>query len=135
MIRFFLLPITLLLTTGLSAQFVEQPLPAISPESAGYKAGFFDSFTKELEDSCKALGTFIVWRQQGIAYEHYFHGATPDRKFNIKSITKSVVSAMTGIALEKKLLPGINTPVMKYFPEYGKSHHASTKGDKLTQLP
>lgn len=49
---------SLLLYTGLSAQFVPQPLKAISPESAGYKAEFFDSFTKELEDSKMDMAIF-----------------------------------------------------------------------------
>ena len=110
------------------AQFVPQPLKTFSPDSAGYRTGFFDDFTKELEDSSKALGSFIVWRKQGVVYEHYFHGATPESWFNIKSITKSMVSAMTGIALEKKLISGINIPVMKYFPEYGKLRSVSSKG-------
>lgn len=118
-----------LLTFSISfAQFVPQPLKVISPESAGYKAGFFDEFTKELEDSSKALGSFIVWRKQGVVYEHYFHGATPESWFNIKSITKSMVSAMTGIALEKKLIPDVNTPIVKFFPEYNKHRSVSPKG-------
>jgi CubicO group peptidase (beta-lactamase class C family) len=118
-----------LLTFSISfAQFVPQPLKTFSPDSAGYRAGFFDDFTKELEDSSKALGSFIVWRKQGIIYEHYFHDATPESWYNIKSITKSIVSAMTGIALEKKLIPGVNTPVMKFFPEYNKPRSVSTKG-------
>ncbi|HEX6430233.1 MAG TPA: serine hydrolase [Niastella sp.] len=123
MIRLFILYITLLFCNSLSAQFVEQPLPALPPELAGYKAGFFDNFTKELEDSSGAVGSFIVWRQMGIIYEHYFHGATDSQVFNIKSITKSMVSAMAGIAHDKKLLPDLNRPVLTYFPEYAKDRH------------
>lgn len=128
MIRLTSLVIVLLLFNFSFAQFVPQPLKTYSPDSAGYKPVFFDAFTKELEDSSKALGAFIVWRKQGVVYEHYFHGASPESWFNIKSITKSVVSALTGIALEKKLIPDVNTPVMKFFPEYGKSRSVSTKG-------
>lgn len=120
MIRSLTLIITFFLCIDLSAQFVPQPLKTFSPDSAGFKPGFLDAFTKELQDSSKALGAFIVWRKKGVVYEHYFNDADAEFEFNIKSVTKSVVSALTGIALEKKLIPDVNTPVMKFFPEYNK---------------
>jgi CubicO group peptidase (beta-lactamase class C family) len=128
MLRLLILNISLFICNLSFAQFIPQPLKAVSPESAGYKTGFFDAFTKELEDSSRALGAFIVWRKEGIVYEHYFNGADSGSWFNIKSVTKSVVSALTGIALEKKLIPDVNTPVMKFFPEYNKPRSVSTKG-------
>jgi CubicO group peptidase (beta-lactamase class C family) len=128
MIRFTTLLLVLLTFNSSFAQFVPQPLKTISPESAGFTATFFDNFTKELEDSSKALGAFMVWRHGGIAYEHFFNGADAESLYNIKSITKSVVSALTGIAVEKKLISGVNIPVMKFFPEYNKPRSISTKG-------
>src|SRR5687767_1631542 len=111
MLRNFLLSVNLLICTLSFAQFVPQPLKTFSPDSAGYKAGFFDAFTKELEDSSKALGAFMVWRKQGLVYEHYFNDGSPELVFNVKSITKSIVSSLTGIALQKKIIPDVNTPV------------------------
>ncbi|WP_205510525.1 serine hydrolase domain-containing protein [Longitalea arenae] len=131
MFRLTTLFISLFIFSISFAQFVPQPLKNFSPDSAGFKPGFFDAFTKELEDSSKALGAFIVWRKKGIVYEHYFHGATAESWFNIKSITKSTVSAMTGIALEKKFIADINTPVVNILPEYGKPRSVSNKGPVL----
>jgi hypothetical protein len=128
MIRLATLIISLFSFNISIAQFLPQPLKNFSPDSAGFKPGFFDAFTKELQDSSKALGAFIVWRQKGIVYEHYFNGGEPGSWYNIKSITKSIVSALTGIALEKKLIPDINTPVVKFLPEYGKPRSVSKKG-------
>lgn len=128
MIRLTTLLIILLLFNYSFAQFVPQPLKTFSPDSAGFKAGFFDAFTKELEDSSKALGAFMVWRKKGIVYEHYFNGAGSDWVYNIKSVTKSVVSALTGIAIEKKLITGVNTPVMNFFPEYNKQRSVRHNG-------
>ena len=128
MIRFTTLLLGLLIVNISFAQFVPQPLKTISAESAGFTTKFFEDFTRELQDSSKALGAFIVWRHEGIAYEHYFNGADAEQEYNIKSITKSVVSALTGIALGKKLLPDINTPVMKVFPEYNKQRSTSPNG-------
>jgi CubicO group peptidase (beta-lactamase class C family) len=128
MIRLTTLFAVLLLFNFSFAQFVPQPLKTFSPDSAGFKTGFLDAFTKELEDSSKALGAFIVWRKKGIVYEHYFNGANPGFWYNIKSVTKSVVSALTGIAIEKKLIKDVNTPVMKFFSEYNKQRSVSPNG-------
>lgn len=55
-------------------------------------------------------------------YEHYFHEADSNTAFNIKSVTQSVVSALAGIAMQKGLLADLNTPVVKFFPEYATPH-------------
>jgi CubicO group peptidase (beta-lactamase class C family) len=128
MIRISTILIALLLFNSSFAQFVPQPLKNYAADSAGFKPAFLDAFTKELTDSSKALGAFIVWRKKGIVYEHYFNGANGLSWFKVKSVTKSVVSALTGIAIEKKLIPGVNTPVMKFFPEYNKQRSKSPNG-------
>ena len=56
-------------------------------------------------------------------YDHipainYFHDADSTTEFDIKSVTKSVVSALAGIAQAKGLLSDLNTPVVKLFPEF-----------------
>src|SRR6201986_1079470 len=75
-----------------------QQLLTTTPESAGYSSSFFKSFGKKINDSIPCLGSFIVYRHDKIIYENYFHGADSTDAFSIKSITKSVVSALAGIA-------------------------------------
>ena len=94
-----------------------QQLATADPESGGYSSSFFKTFGKQLNDSIPCLGAFIVYRYDKIIYERYFHGADSTDAFSIKSITKSVVSALAGIAKSKGLLPELNTPVVKFFPE------------------
>ena len=45
-------------------------------------------------------------------------GAGPVIKHDIRSASKSVVSLLFGIALDRKLIPGLDEPVFNYFPEY-----------------
>ena len=61
---------------------------------------------------------FSFWRNGGLVYENYFHDADSTTEFDIKSVTKSVVSALAGIAQAKGLLSDLNTPVVKLFPEF-----------------
>lgn len=95
-----------------------QSLASASPESRGYSPSFFNTFGKQVNDSIPCLGAFIVYSHDKIIYENYFHGADSTDAFSIKSITKSVVSALAGIAKSKGLLPDLNTPVVEFFPEF-----------------
>ncbi|MDQ1858725.1 serine hydrolase [Chryseobacterium sp. WLY505] len=79
---------------------------------------FADSFTKEINDSIPSLGSFIVSQNNKVIYEQYFHGANKETIFSIKSVTKSIVSVLAGIAQDKNILPNLNTPVLKILPEY-----------------
>jgi CubicO group peptidase (beta-lactamase class C family) len=49
--------------------------------------------------------------------EHYFAGATARTKFNVKSVTKSVLSVLTGIAIDRHILPGVDAPLSMWLPE------------------
>ncbi|RLJ31828.1 hypothetical protein CLU97_1267 [Chryseobacterium sp. 7] len=79
---------------------------------------FTEKFTKEINDSIPSLGSFIVSQNNKIIYEQYFHGANKENIFSIKSVTKSIVSVLAGIAQDKNMLPNLNTPVLKILPEY-----------------
>ncbi len=51
-------------------------------------------------------------------YEGYFNGYTADDTIHIASVTKSVVSALIGIALDKGYIKSIDQKVLEFFPEY-----------------
>lgn len=59
------------------------------------------------------------WHGQ-VILEQYFHGKKATSYANIKSASKSVLAALIGIAIERKLIPGVNTPISRYFPELAK---------------
>jgi CubicO group peptidase (beta-lactamase class C family) len=82
------------------------------------KSNELKSIAKEASDSIPSLGSILVWKNNGIVYEEYFNGANPETNFNVKSITKSIVSALAGIARDRSLMPDVNTPVLKILPEY-----------------
>jgi CubicO group peptidase (beta-lactamase class C family) len=63
----------------------------------------------------------VSWRGT-LVLERYFNGARAARPANIKSASKSIISALVGIAIERKLIPGVDTPVVKYFPELARAN-------------
>jgi len=58
----------------------------------------------------------VSWRGS-VVLERYYNGAGRERLANIKSASKSVISTLVGIALERKLIPDITTPIVTFFPE------------------
>ena len=48
------------------------------------------------------------------------HG--PDSKHDLRSVTKSVISLLLGIALDRKLINGIDDSVISFFPQYPDLH-------------
>ena len=61
----------------------------------------------------------VSWRAE-LVLEHYGKGIRPTRPANVKSVSKSIISTLIGIALDRKLIPNITTPIERYFPELAK---------------
>jgi CubicO group peptidase (beta-lactamase class C family) len=118
--RFFISLIVFVIFTGKAkAQHTGQTLPVKKPSKT--EQAFFSNFQKKINTAVPSLGSFALIRHDTMIYEHYFHGGTDSTLFNIKSITKSVISAMGGIARDKNLLPELNTPVLNILTEYNKA--------------
>lgn len=58
-----------------------------------------------------ALETVLVSRERTILAERGYGGASPDRPTNIKSASKTIVSALVGVAIERGLLAGVDQPI------------------------
>src|SRR5262245_12523378 len=63
------------------------------------------------------LRALMVSRGGEVIFEGTYNGARPDTGANIKSASKSIISALVGIAIDRKLIPGVRTPVATYFPD------------------
>ncbi len=64
------------------------------------------------------LRSLLVARDGEILAERYFRGATAERAANVKSVSKSIVSALVGIAVAEGRLRGPEQPVAPFFPEH-----------------
>ena len=59
----------------------------------------------------------LVVKNGYLIAEKYFHGGSLEQKARIQSATKSVTSALVGIALEQGCLSSVNQKMMEFFPE------------------
>jgi CubicO group peptidase (beta-lactamase class C family) len=60
----------------------------------------------------------LVIRNGFIVAEEYYNGYDEFRPHNIMSVSKSFLSAITGIALHQGFIDSLDEKVMDYFPEY-----------------
>jgi CubicO group peptidase (beta-lactamase class C family) len=65
--------------------------------------------------------SLLVARHGRLVFEQYYGDASPEKLHNIQSMTKSVSSALVGIALKKGLIKSLDSRAMDYYPEYRSS--------------
>ena len=63
------------------------------------------------------LRSLIVSHKGSIVLERYYNGARVTTPANIKSASKSVISALVGIAVSRGLITGVDQKIVDYFPE------------------
>ena len=63
------------------------------------------------------LHSLLVSIRGETVLEQYFNGTKPTRLANIKSASKSVISALVGIAIDQGKIPSVRQPISVYFPD------------------
>lgn len=84
---------------------------------------------EKLINSCYNNTTGIVVQKDGLTiYENYFNGYTAANAIHVASVTKSIFSALIGIAIENGNIKSIEQKVLDFFPDY-----TIPKGEKTIQ--
>jgi CubicO group peptidase (beta-lactamase class C family) len=66
-----------------------------------------------------AVRSLLVARRGRLAFERYFGGPTAETLFDVRSVTKSVVSLLAGIALRDGIVPSLDVSIAQYLgPAY-----------------
>lgn len=85
------------------------------------------SAIKNKAESFLRLTSVMVVRNGKIVYEEYFKGFKKDSLHDVRSVTKSVVSLLTGIAIREGFITSDADPISIYLPE---SKYALTYTEK-----
>ena len=64
------------------------------------------------------IAGMVVLKEGKTAYENYFGGCTKESRIHVFSVTKSIVSILLGIVLDKGYLDSIDRKVLEFYPEY-----------------
>jgi CubicO group peptidase (beta-lactamase class C family) len=97
-----------------------------SPEQQGFDAARLCAMGKGVKDrTLFEADSIVVVRHGELVYERYFSLPGPTPTFDpatVKhpgySMTKSVVSLLVGVAVDRGLIKDLDAPVFSYFPEY-----------------
>ena len=108
-----------------------EPWPIASPADAGLDGRALDALADRIEaGALPGLHSLLVVREGRLVFERYFRGWDaswgrplgtvdfgPDTLHDLRSVTKSVVGALVGIARGDGLLPDLDRPLVELLPE------------------
>lgn len=69
------------------------------------------------KDYSNIAGIAII-KDKNLIYEKYFDGYSKEDVLHIASVTKSITSALIGIAIDKGYIKNIEQKVLEFFPDY-----------------
>lgn len=64
------------------------------------------------------IAGIVVLKNGEILYEKYFNGCTVNSRIHVYSVTKSIISILIGIAMDKGYIKNLDQKVLDFFPEY-----------------
>ena len=76
--------------------------------------------------------SLIISRNNHIVLEEYFNGYNRDRLHRLYSATKSVTSALIGIAIDNDLIDNLEEKTLGFFPEYNTINNLSLEKENMT---
>jgi CubicO group peptidase (beta-lactamase class C family) len=91
---------------------------ASSPEQQGLDSYKLTEALDFIQDHLPDVYSFIVVKNGYVVFEKYYKMGGPDRRAPIHSVTKSVMSALIGIALKREHFKSIDQKLAHFFPSY-----------------
>lgn len=101
------------LTTSFFACSVILQAPAIAQETS--TSSFDFDAALESAQNLPRMRSLLVSRDGEVILDRYFNGANAHRATNVKSVSKSIISALIGIAIERGHISGVKQPIGDYF--------------------
>ena len=101
-----------------------------APESVGVDGARLCAIAARLKETEANVHAVAIIRHGKLVFEQYFPG--PDERWDVagqfdhdattrhdmRSASKSVISLLVGIAIDRKLIASADEPVVKFFPDY-----------------
>jgi CubicO group peptidase (beta-lactamase class C family) len=89
-----------------------------SPESQGMDSNLLENMLDKIWIKDLDIESISIVRNGYIVLDAYTYGNHSDRNHRIASCTKSIMSALIGIAIDKGYIKDVNQPVLDFFPKH-----------------
>jgi CubicO group peptidase (beta-lactamase class C family) len=86
-----------------------------APENQNINENILMDGLKVLDEST-IITSFIITQNDTIVFEKYYNGSDKTQSTNIQSVTKSVISALIGIAIRESYIKGTDQKLSEFFP-------------------
>lgn len=90
----------------------------VSPQDVGMDIEKLSELDRHIRSQYKNINGIVIVKNGSIVYENYYNGYKDSDVHHVASVTKSVVSALVGIAIDQGYINSVNQKVLEYFPEY-----------------
>jgi CubicO group peptidase (beta-lactamase class C family) len=104
---------------------------SIHPELVQMDSNILDSMIDDVENNYYAVYSILVIKNGFLVKEWYQNSFDKESLFRVYSVSKSVTSALIGIALEKGFINSLDEFVLDYFPDYDIANPSAQK-DAMT---
>jgi len=91
--------------------------PISAPEEQGMDSARLAAMLKQIQADERNIHSILIARHGILVLEAYFHPFNRETPHNLYSCTKSVTSALTGIAIDRGLVTSVDTTVHTLFPD------------------
>lgn len=64
------------------------------------------------------INSVLIQKNNTVIYEYFRNSKMKEKQHKIYSVTKSILSALIGIAIDKGYIDDVNSPIIHYFPQF-----------------
>jgi CubicO group peptidase (beta-lactamase class C family) len=82
------------------------------------RAEVLSNLEREIRARFRSIAAFLVVRRGYLVFENYYGGCDQNDTHLVASVTKSVISALVGIAIDQGSIEGVHQSVLNFFPEF-----------------
>ena len=113
------------------------PISPVVAEQAPLSGGHQFAGALRAAESLPRLYSLLVSQDGQLVLEEYFNGKGPDQTANIKSVSKSLLSTLVGIAIDQGHIESVDQPISDFYDELlttdsDDARHSITIGNLLS---
>jgi CubicO group peptidase (beta-lactamase class C family) len=108
-------------TSSNTASLQTFPWPLSTPAAQGMDTIRLAEGLRQIQNNTFVFA-FLVVRNDLLVVEYYSNGFVKENDFDLSAASTSVTSALTGIALDQRILPSTQEKILRYFPEFDTTH-------------